>query len=515
VLEPGVRLAELLGALSLACDVADGFPPEKVMRSVVLAVELGRRRGLSGEPLRDVFYATLFRYLGCTAFSHEEAHTYGAGDDIQTRRTMALADAAHPLETLGRIVRGIGAGAAPLARARAVAAVLGDRAVIARHAHSQCETSIRLATLVGASENVRAALEQICERWDGRGEPRHASGEALSLNMRISHLADVAEIEHHRHGRAAARALVQRRQGGQLDPSLCELFLRDADALFDAIEKESAWDAFLASEPKPHATATPDRLDDVALAFAYFADLKSAWLLGHSTGTATLAVRAAESLGLPERERAVLRRAAWLHDIGRVSAPNRVWDKPGKLTHSEWERVRQHAYYTERILSRAPALRDEARVAAAAHERLDGGGYHRAIPGQLLDRAARLLAAADVFQALGEARPHRPAFPPDEAARLLAAEAEAGRLDRKAVRAVLAAAGRPAGETRAAWPCQLTDREVEVLRLVARGKSNKEIGVALDISARTVQHHVIHIYEKIGTSSRAAAALFATEHALL
>jgi putative nucleotidyltransferase with HDIG domain len=308
---------------------------------------------------------------------------------------------------------------------------------------------------------------------------------------------------------------VKKRAGGQLDPAIAKTLMREADALFDAIERESLWEDFLELEPEPHATANAARFDDVALAFARVADLKSVWTLDHSSGVARLADAAADAMGLADAEKALLHRAALLHDLGRLSAPNRIWDKPGKLSPSEWEVVRMHSYWTERVLSQSALLRDAAALSAAAHERLDGTGYHRAIPSALLSRAARILAAADAYHAMREPRAHRPALAANKAAEILVGEVAACRLDREAVTAVLDLVGAEGRPQRAAWPQGLSDREVEVLRLLARGRSYKEIASALGISPRTAQHHVIHIYQKIDRNSRAGAALFAVEHGLL
>ena len=509
------RLAELLGALSLACDVAFGFPPEKVMRSCILSVELGRRHGLAHQELRDVFYVSLLQYAGCTAFAHEEAF-YSAGDDIGMRNSLAHAISDPSPAAMSRFVRGVGRGAGVFARTRAVARLLLDASQTAyRHGHAMCEASVHLAGIVGMSGPVRTALAQICERWDGKGHPRRVEGEALALAMRVSHIGDYAEIAHHRDGRAAACALVKKQTGGQFDPALARTFLREADALLAAIEDGSVWDRFLAAEPVPHGRADADRIDDVARAFAEMADLKSVWTLGHSTGVAALADRAAVALSMDAEERRLLRCAAHLHDLGRLSAPNRIWDKPGPLSPSEWELVRLHTYWTERVLSRSPVLGDARHIACSAHERLDGAGYHRSAASAMLGGPARLLAAADMYHALCEPRPHRPAHAPAGAGELLLADVAAGRLDRDAAHAVLDAAGLARRRTRSAWPCGLTDREVEVLRLLSRGGTNKEIAASLGISPRTAQHHVIHIYQKIEVSSRAAAALFATENGLL
>jgi DNA-binding CsgD family transcriptional regulator len=201
--------------------------------------------------------------------------------------------------------------------------------------------------------------------------------------------------------------------------------------------------------------------------------------------------------------------------LGRVSVPNSIWDKPGPLTTAEWERVRLHTYYSERVLTSTPLLAELGRLAGLHHERLDGSGYHRGATASALPPVARLLAAADVYQALTEPRPHRPAFPPSAARTLLGDEARAGRLDSEAVDAVLVGAGLPRSGRRRSWPAGLTDREVEVLRLLARGRSAKAIASELYISLRTANHHVEHIYAKVGVASRAGAALFAMENDLL
>jgi response regulator RpfG family c-di-GMP phosphodiesterase/DNA-binding CsgD family transcriptional regulator len=507
-----LRLAEVLGALSLACDVAYGFPLEKAMRSCVLSVQLGRRHGLSEETLNDAYYTSLLSYLGCTAFAHDAARA-SAGEDIAMHNAMFNMFADPSPGRFPRLLGRIGKGTPLVERARGIARFLADPGAQTRYDRAICEVSVRLSGLVGVSEAVRAALDQLCATWDGRsGEP---SGEAISILMRLDAIARFAEIAHHRNGRAAAVALVKKQRGRHFDPALAATFLRDADELLATIEGDSIWERFLAGEPGRCARVSASGIDDVAKAFAQLADLKSVWTLGHSSGVAAIATKAAEASGLGEDERDVLRRAALLHDLGRVSAPLRIWDKPSTLSASDWEIVRMHSYWTERVLSQSPLLREAAQLASAAHERLDGTGYHRAMPSPMLGKAARILAAADAYHAMREPRPYRPARTAGEAIELLRADISAGRLDRDAVHAVLDAAGLDAPRSRATWPCGLTDREVTVLRLVARGQSNNEIGATLGISPRTAQHHVQHIYAKIGTSSRAAAALFATDNQLL
>ena len=509
-----MRLAELLGGLMLAADLVNGFPPEKVLRTAVLAVRLGERAGLVAAALRDAYYLTIFRFLGCTGFAHEEGAAYGAGDDITTRNVMALADPTELGQTLGAIVSRVGLGAPLLERAKAVTRLLHPEAVVA-HAHAQCDMSVRLAQLVGMSEGVIQALAQVCERHDGRGVPAGVDGSALSSASKLLHLADAAEIALHRSGVEAALALVQRRAGRHLDPALCAVFARDGRELLAELATGSIWQAFLDAEPAAPALAQGSEQANVALAFSRFVDMKSVFTLEHSAQVARLAARAGELAGLDRERAAQLGLAAHLHDLGRVSVPNRIWDKPAALDVNEWERVRLHAYYSERILARSPSWAGAARVATGAHERLDASGYHRSLPAPALGLPERLLAAADVLAALLANRPHRPAFQPEAARDVLRAEVRAKRLSSDAVDAVIAAHEGAAARTPRAWPHGLSDREVEVLRLVAIGKSNQEAGAVLGISPRTVKNHVANLYAKIGVYSRAGAALFAAEHELL
>jgi HD-GYP domain-containing protein (c-di-GMP phosphodiesterase class II)/DNA-binding CsgD family transcriptional regulator len=270
-------------------------------------------------------------------------------------------------------------------------------------------------------------------------------------------------------------------------------------------------------EPGPPIVIGERRLDDVAAALADLVDLKSPYLLGHSGAVGRLAEAAAARIGLGADECADVRRAGLLQDLGRLGVSNLVWDRAGPLGSSEWEQVRLHPYHTERILARSPALAPLAHIAGMHHERPDGRGYHRGVTAAAIPVAARILAAADAFQALTEPRPHRAAVTAGPAADELHRMAAAGALDAEAARAVCDAAGidhRPRRAS-AGWPAGLTDREVEVLRLLARGQSKKQVAASLVIAPGTVHTHTVHIYEKLGVSTRAGLALFAMEHGLV
>jgi HD-GYP domain-containing protein (c-di-GMP phosphodiesterase class II) len=268
-------------------------------------------------------------------------------------------------------------------------------------------------------------------------------------------------------------------------------------------------------EPVPHAT--PDHAAVVTWAelIADYADLKSPFTLGHSRGVAQMAVAAGRALQLDAGEVEELRLAALLHDVGKVTVSNAVWDKPGPLDAGERGLVEDHAFEPERAISRVQWLRGEARLASLAHERLDGSGYHRGLNGATMPLAARILAAADIAQALSQPRAFRPAFGTAEGASTLHSCVRAGLLCGRAVDAVTSAGDDRPVAARPSFPCGLSEREFEMLRLVAKGCTDKEIARALEISHRTVQHPNRHAFAKIGVSRRAATALFVIEHRLL
>jgi HD-GYP domain-containing protein (c-di-GMP phosphodiesterase class II)/DNA-binding CsgD family transcriptional regulator len=512
--DESTRLAALVGALSLATDLGAGNPTESALRTALLAARVGRALGLDGEALGDVYYTALLRYLGCSGFAYEEAALNG-GDDRAYLAMFQGADPTRVAEMIALAVRGLAKDKPLGARARAVTRFVSDPKGYARLARAHCDQAVALAGHLDVRPAVVTALGEMYERFDGRGAPRGLRGKQISTPARILTLAQAVEVHGRVGGPAAALAVVRERRGTQFDPEIADAFAARAKELWDEANAPSVWTAFLDAEPVPRRSVNPARIDEVALAFARYVDLKSPFTLGHSTGVARLAADAASRAGLSPAEAKVLERAALLHDLGRVSVPNGIWDKPGPLDDAERERVRLHAYHAERILRQTPAFAPLAALVASHHERVDGSGYHRAVGGAALDLSARLLAACDVYQAMTEERPWRPALTREAAARELTDMAGRGALDRDVVSAVLGAAGHAATRIRKAWPAGLSDREVEILVLVARGLSNKEIGQALFISAITAKNHVAHIYEKTGVATRSAAALFAVTHGIV
>jgi HD-GYP domain-containing protein (c-di-GMP phosphodiesterase class II) len=509
-----VRLAEPVAALSLATDLGMGQPLEQALRTCLLAVSAGTELGLDGATRSDIYYLALLRFIGCTSDAHEQAALVG-GDEIAFYAGVAPAVMGETPEYLAFLVRRFAADAPPLTRARLVGRVLADGTAGARRSIAiHCEVARMLAARMGLPERMGIGLAHIFERWDGKGIPGELAGEEIPAVARIVAAARDVDLFYRLGGWDSVVEVLRRRRAKAYDPAVADVFLARGEGWLAELAGAPVWEAALAAEPEPWVRVDDARFDAVLEAFAAFADLKSPFTRGHSEGVAALAEGAARQAGLAEREAREVRRAALVHDLGRTGVPNGIWDKPGPLTRTEWERVRLHPYLTERVLSQAAALWPLAALAGAHHERLDGSGYHRGSPAALLSPAARILAAADAYQAMTQERPHRPAFSSQEAAKELAAEADCGRLDGDAVRCVLAAAGHGHGQRRAR-PAGLSEREVEVLRLIARGASYKDVAERLSISPKTAEHHVGHIYAKSGVSSRAAAALFAMEHHLL
>jgi HD-GYP domain-containing protein (c-di-GMP phosphodiesterase class II)/DNA-binding CsgD family transcriptional regulator len=301
-----------------------------------------------------------------------------------------------------------------------------------------------------------------------------------------------------------------------VDPELAARFVEDADAMLADALAPSLWDRVLEVEPRPVALVGASQRRAVAELLGDFADLKSTWTLGHSRGVAARVTRGADVLGATPEERDRLEIAALVHDIGRIAVSNALWDKPGPLGRGEMEQVHTHSFHTDRIVaSIGGAIGDVAGLASVAHERLDGSGYYRGLAASGLSKWRRLLAAADVAQALSEARPHRSALSPTDADWTLRDLVERGALCPRAVDAVRTSPGSPRSKPRACFPAGLSEREVEVLRLVARGLTDKEVASKLGISHRTVHHHNEHAFDKLGVSTRAAAALFLVENDLL
>jgi HD-GYP domain-containing protein (c-di-GMP phosphodiesterase class II) len=507
-----VRLAELVAALSLGIDLGFGQPMEHVLRQCLIALRIAEELELDEQTRAVVYYTGLLVNVGCHTDAHEQAKWFG--DDIALKAGKYEHEP-RSVRAIASMVRRIGSGNPPLHRVRVglAFAASGRREVdgmLAQHS----ELAARLAEQLGLPEEVGESLRRAYEFWDGKGWPNGLSGEEIPLAARIATLAEYAEVAHRAGGPPAAMALARRRAGGQFDPALCALLCARAASIFGDLDSIVTWQAVIETEPALAVVLSGDRIDQALEAIANFVDLKSPYSLGHSKAVSDLAGDAALGLGLPDAEVRTLRRAGLVHDLGRLGVSNAIWDKRGPLGAGEWERVRIHPYLTERMLHSSKSLAPLGAIVVQHCERLDGSGYPRGLSGAAISRPARILAAADAYCAMREPRPHRPQRSAEEAAAELRAEVKAGRHDAEAVDAVLGAVGHHVPRRRAG-PAGLTPREVEVLRLLAQGLSNKEIAERLVISPKTAGNHIEHIYTKIDASSRATASLFAMQHGLL
>jgi HD-GYP domain-containing protein (c-di-GMP phosphodiesterase class II)/DNA-binding CsgD family transcriptional regulator len=498
-----VGVAGVVAALSVVSDLARGHPPGEAVRACLLATELARRAGLDVRGQVEVYYGTLMRFAGCAATSHEIAAVFG-GDDIVVRARGDLIDPAEPGEAL-EFLAGLGVDAARLQ-------VLGGPAGVGRlkaeGARADCEVGADLTARLGLPEAVRRAVLDSFERFDGHGVPAGRVGAEVAEASRFAAVGYAAVMFDAVGGGDVAARTVARWSGRALDPEIAAVFTDAPGELLAVSSPDDLQSTVTDAEPGPRRTFRDEAALDQALAgFGDAADLKSPWFTGHSRGVAALA-RAAAGLTSPADATAAYR-AGLLHDLGRVAVPAGVWERPGPLRAGEWEQVRLHPYHTGRILARSAVLAPLGLIACRHHERVNGSGYPAGIGGAELDTAACLLAAADVYQALGEARPHRPALEPAEAARVLAGLP----LDRAAVRAVLDAAG-ASSTVLPSLPAGLTERELDVLRLLAAGRTKPQIAADLVISPSTVHTHTVHIYAKCDVSTRAGLAMFAMRHGL-
>jgi HD-GYP domain-containing protein (c-di-GMP phosphodiesterase class II) len=510
--DPPVRLAELLAALSLGIDLGFSQPMEHVLRQCRIALRLADLVDLDDPDRQALYYAALLVNVGCHTDAHEQARWFG--DDLAMKATKYEHEP-FSARDIAAMLRLLGSGGTRAHRVRIAFdfAVSGRKdldGMIASHARLARSLAVELQLPEAALD----ALGSSYEMWNGKGFPGERAGADIPIGARIVQLAEFTVVAHRTGGVAGAIEMARRRAGKQFDPNLVEILCADSDKVFHDLDEDESWSAVLDAEPALSPALSSSECDAALVAISRFVDLKSPFTMGHSEAVADLAARAATALDAPGPEVTLLRRAALVSRYGCLGVSNAIWDKRRPLTPSEWERIRLHPYLTERMLQRSPALAGLGRVAVQLRERLDGSGYPRALTAAAITRPARLLAAADVYQAMLEPRPHRLALTPDAAADELRRESRAGRLDGEAVEAVLGAAGHRVTR-RTKGPAGLTPREIEVLRLIARGRSKKDVAAQLVISPKTAGTHIEHIYAKIRVSSRAEAGLFAVQNGLL
>ncbi len=507
-----VRIAELIATLSYAADLGLGQPMEHCLRHTVMALRLADLAGAGQADREATYYLGLLVSSYCHADASEQARWYG--DDISFKgdgfETLAMTGPQMATSLL-RHIASHGTAKQRVGRVATLPVFFHRDLLPWLLTHTQLSSAF--AQRIGLDDDVVASLWHAYEQWDGKG-PRRVAGDDIPLPARLISLCATMEVISRSRGPETAKIAARKHAGKTFDPALVDLWVANVDDLLAALDVDATWDAVLGAEPRLERRVSGAELDDVLEAMADLVDLKSPFLAGHSRGVANLGAEAARVAGLSAAEGTTIRRAGLIHDLGRLGVSTSIWEKPGPLTDIERERGQLHPYLTDKMLMRVPALASSREIAARHHERLDGSGYPRGLSAPSLTPSDRILAAVDVYHAMTEPRPYRPALAADRAAQSLQQEVRAGRLDGDAVNAVLRAAGHRA-PARREGPAGLTVREVEVLALVARGLANKEIARRLGVTPKTVSNHVEHIYTKLGVGSRAAATLYATQHGLV
>ncbi len=418
-----LKLSEILGAMSHALDMTEGLSAGHSARSAWIALRVGGRLGLSRERKRDLFYTTLLKDAGCSSNSARLCEIYRA-DDLGLKRDFRVVGPG-TADTLKYVLSHSAPDAGWRERAATILSIMRNApALVTELVETRCHRGADIVRRLRFSEDVANAIASLDEHWDGAGQPAALKGEAVPLFSRIALLAQVAEVFHGAKGPAAALAEVKRRSGTWFDP-------RVVDAFLDVTADETLWweldegaEALGIADADEGETLQVDEdyLDDVAEAFADVIDAKTPFTGGHSDRVADFADMIAAQLGFDGERRRRLRRAALLHDIGKLGVSNTILDKPGKLDEMEWLSMRRHPVASEAILSRIAVFADAARIGGAHHERLDGKGYPRGVTGAEIDLETRIVTVADVFDALTADRPYRKAMPVAQALSIIDAD---------------------------------------------------------------------------------------------
>lgn len=417
-----VPLTDVLASLSFALDLTEGQPMGHSLRSCLISLELAARLDLPLQVRRDLYFAAILKDAGCSSNASAVYEMFG-GDEIRAKRDRMRTDWANDLSAALFALEHAAAGDSWFERAKRVASLarLGPRAA-AKLVQVRCERGAEVVLELGFGRGAADTVRALDEHWDGHGHPRGLKGEQIPVAARVLGLAQILEVFAAENGAAAAVALVRRRAGKWFDPTVAEA-CRGLEPRLERWGTRSTHDlrAEVSGAEPGHAALLAGRptLHRLGRVFADIVDAKSPYTGAHSQRVAELAVGVARTLGWKRELIEELRSAALLHDLGKLSVPNRILDKPGALDPHEWEIMRMHALYTERILEHVHGYEWFAFAAAAHHERMDGSGYCRGIGAEQLPEVSRVLAVADVYDALSAPRPYRHALEPAEAFALM------------------------------------------------------------------------------------------------
>jgi HD-GYP domain-containing protein (c-di-GMP phosphodiesterase class II) len=415
-------MSAVLSGLSAALDITEGHPRGHAARTCLISMKLADALRLSPDDASDLFYAALLKDAGCSSNAARVFQMFGGPDEHATKRAVWLRD----WRKLDQKVRYAFEWVEPegdfFARVRqflklAAIGPWGERELF----EIRCARSAAIARALGMSEATAQAVQSMDEHWDGGGHPAGLKGERIPLAARIIGLAQVVEIFWGIAGPERALEMAAERRSRWFDPELVDcLSSISSPAFWASLEAADLNATVAAAEPEERAIeATGERLDQIATAFAWVIDAKSSFTFEHSDRVSSLAVGAAERLGFTDTAITRLKRAALLHDIGKLAVPNAILDKPGTLTAAEWHVVKQHPAHTLHVLQQVPVFRDLAEDAANHHERVDGKGYFRGLTGEQMTPAAKVLAVADVADALMSARPYRGPLQADQVVQML------------------------------------------------------------------------------------------------
>lgn len=415
-----IRLAEIIEALSHALDMTEGQPAGHCVRCCFIGMRIGQALGLGEEALRDLYYTLLLKDLGCSSNAARICELYLA-DDLKFKRDFKLVDGSFP-QILKFVLSHTGMEASLAERFRGILHIFKNGGEISTSLiQTRCQRGAEIAREMRFSEEVARGILDLDEHVDGGGKPLGLKGEEIHLFARIALLAQVIDVFFVNEGATAALTEVRKRAGGWFDPHLVSVFERLANPVFFAELGADNLEAYVLSmEPGRQVIfADEDYLDAIAAGFARVIDAKSPYTSGHSDRVALFTDMIAEELGISLTERRRLKRAALLHDIGKLGVSNSVLDKPGRLEGEEWQQMKRHAEFSEMILSRIAAFADLALIGGAHHEKLDGSGYPRGLKGDEISFETRIVATADVFDALTADRPYRAAMPVEKALAIL------------------------------------------------------------------------------------------------
>ncbi len=415
-----IPLSGLIGALSYALDLTEGEPPGHAARSCLIGMRLAGVLGLEPDARSSLFYALLLKDAGCSANSARIAALFAA-DDHEAKRTSKRVDWARPLQAFVWSLRTVTPGGTLRARAWQLRAIRDEGEVTRSLMQARCDRGAEIARLLGFSVATAEAIRALDEHWDGRGQPRGLRGTEIPRAGRILCLAQTVEVFHRARGLDAAYRMAARRSGHWFDPTLVDALgaFRGDAGFWQSLAEQ---DVSAVEPPDRVLVAGEEELDQIAEAFAAIIDAKSPWTHQHSDRVGTIATAIAASLGLNATTRRDLHRAARLHDIGKLGISNRILDWPGRLTDADYARVKEHPLLTQRILERVPVFSELAPLASAHHERLDGSGYPHGLTAGNLTMPMRVLAVADVYEALTAERPYRPAWSAQRALEIMRSE---------------------------------------------------------------------------------------------